>query len=333
MKALILKKAQNPLVYEEASDPALSPGQMLINLKNAALNRRDFWVTQGMYPDIKYPTILGSDGSGVVAEVGEGVDESWIGKQVIINPGYDWGDNPDTQSKDFKILGMPDDGTFAEKVAVPDAQVYEKPDHLDWPQAAALPLAGLTAYRALFHQGRLRKGEKVLITGIGGGVASTALQLATAAGATAIVTSSDTVKIDKALELGAAGGFLYIEEFWADDMQSQFGPVDLVIDGAAGDGYNVLIDAVRPGGRIVNYGATCGVPENLEIRKVFWKQLHLIGSTMGSPKNFADMLAFVKDHKIKPVIDSTLPLEEGPDAVEKMKTTSQFGKIVLNIDS
>ncbi len=322
MKALVLNEVKQPPVLLERPCPKAGKGQVIVKLKAAALNRRDYWITQGLYPGIRCPVILGSDGAGA-ADFKE--------KEVIINPGYNWGERQEAQSSDFKILGMPDDGTFAEEIAVPQEQLFGKPEHLSWEQAAALPLAGLTAYRALFKQGRLQSSQTVVITGIGGGVACIALQLAVAAGATVIVTSSSKAKIDKALTMGAAGGFLYTSDGYASQVNAEFGPVHLIVDSAGGGGYGELIDMACPGGRIVNYGATAGMPGRLDLRKVFWKQLHLVGSTMGSPGDFAAMLDMVGKHKIRPVVDEAFALSEGNKAFEKMNVSSQFGKLVLRV--
>jgi zinc-binding alcohol dehydrogenase/oxidoreductase len=322
MKALILNEVKQPLVLQERPSPVAGKEQVIVKLKAAALNRRDYWITQGLYPGIHCPIILGSDGAGTA---------DFKKREVIINPGYNWGDREEVQSGDFKILGMPDDGTFAEEIAVPKEQLFAKPEHLSWEQAATLPLAGLTAYRALFKRGRLQGSQTVLITGIGGGVACIALKLAVAAGATVIVTSSSQAKIDKAKAVGAAGGFLYTAKGYGSQLNKKFGPVDLILDGAGGEGYGELIDIVSPAGTIVNYGATAGVPGRLELRKVFWKQLHLVGSTMGSPGDFAAMLDMVNKHKIVPVVDEVFALSDGNKAFEKMNVSSQFGKLVLRI--
>jgi len=331
MKALVLSQPNEPLCFVDQSSPAPSRGQVLVKLKAAALNRRDYWITQGLYPGIQCPVILGSDGAGVVTAVGEGVDPAWLGRAVIINPGYDWGDDPSAQGGRFRILGMPDNGTFAEFIAAPVGQVYPKPPSLTWEQAGALPLAAMTAFRALMRQGRLQSGQTVLITGIGGGVATYALQLAVAAGAKVLVTSSSPGKLEKAAAMGAFGGLLYTQPDWSEGVVSEFGPVDVAIDGAGGEGYAKLIDVVRPGGRIVNYGATRGAPSGLELRKVFWKQLHLVGSTMGCPADFAGMLEAVSRYGIVPVVDSILPLAQGNAALERMRACGQFGKLVLHM--
>jgi zinc-binding alcohol dehydrogenase/oxidoreductase len=331
MKALVLNKPLSPLVLEERPMPTPERGQAVVQLKAAALNRRDYWIIQDRYPSMATPIIPGSDGAGVVVKVGAGVDGSWLGKEVIINPGINWGEDPAAQSDSFEILGMPRNGTLSEAVVIPAEQLHEKPAHLSWEEAAALPLAGLTAYRALFSQGRLRNDDQLLISGVGGGVATFALLFAVATGVPVWVTSSARAKIDHATKLGAAGGFLYSDEDWPEQAAKQGLRPSLVIDSAGGPGFTRLIDVVRPGGRIVNYGATAGASEGLNLRKVFWKQMHLIGSTMGSPREFEEMLAFVKKHGIKPVVDRVIPLEKGNDAFDCLAKSSQFGKVVVRI--
>lgn len=331
MKALVLQKPGTPLIVEERQDLEPNPGEAVVQLKAAALNRRDFWIMQDRYPGIKTPIILGSDGAGVIATVGADVDEGRVGQEVVINPGMYWGDDPKAQSETFQILGLPRDGTLAEAVVVPVEQLHPKPAHLNWAEAAALPLAGLTAYRALFAQGGLREGDTVLVSGIGGGVATFVLLFAAAAGAPVWVTSSSPAKIDRAKKLGAEGGFLYTSGDWPEEAEKQNVRPSLVIDGAGGPGFTQLIDVVRPGGRIVNYGATAGAPEGLNLRKVFWKQLHLIGSTMGNPDQFRAMIDFVTEHRIKPVVDRVIPLEKGNDAFNCLAKSSQFGKVAIGI--
>ncbi|MDA1054872.1 MAG: zinc-binding dehydrogenase [Planctomycetota bacterium] len=329
MKAFVLTQLKCPLQLEERDGLVPGPGEAVIALQAAALNRRDYWITQGMYPGIQLPIVLGSDGAGVVTHVGEGVPQDLLQRQVIINPGWNWGDREAVHGNAFRILGMPDDGTFAGEVRVPAAYVAAKPEHLSWQEAAALPLAGVTAYRAVFTQGRLQPGERVLISGVGGGVATFALQYALAAGATVVVTSSSAEKIEKAIQLGATAGFDYTVEGWHKQLLAEQEPIDLIIDSAGGDGYANLLDAAAPGGRIVNYGATAGPPKKLDLFKVFWKQLHLAGSTMGSPDDFAGMLAFVSQHKIKPIVDEVFSLADGNEAMERMKHSRQFGKLVI----
>ena len=331
MRALTLHELKAPLRLEERRPLEPSEGEVIVRLQTAALNRRDYWITQGMYPGIRLPVVLGSDGAGIVAKTGAGVSPDWSGKEVIINPGWDWGDNASAQSDGFHILGLPDDGTFADEVAVPASYLHPKPPHLDWDESAAVPLGGLTAYRAVFTQGQVQAGDSVLVTGIGGGVATFALQFAKTAGANVFVTSSSPAKLERARELGATAGYDYTADGWAKQLQSEYGPMNVTIDSAGGKGYASLLHLAAPGGRIVNYGATAGPPEKLDMFKLFWKQLHLIGTTMGSPDDFANMLAFINEHQIHPGLDQTFPLSQGNAALDRMRDSTQFGKIVLRM--
>jgi len=331
MKALVLTSTDGTLEFTSVEEPVAGPGLAVIRLQAAALNRRDFWITQGGYPQIQAPCILGSDGAGFVETVGESVDPCWLGKQVVINPSLDWGDSQEVQGENFRILGMPDHGTFAEKIAVPAYQLIEKPAHLTVHEAAALPLATLTAYRALFSQGRLQSGESILITGIGGGVATVALKIAHAIGSRVLINSSSDDKLARAISLGATAGMNYTEENWSQRFLAMNGPVDLVLDSAAGTGFGDLLPLVRPGGRVVSYGGTAGPSVTFPIRYHFWNQLQLIGSTMGSPADFADMIAFVEKHELRPEIDSITSLAEGAGLIQSMTGSPQFGKLVLEI--
>lgn len=250
-----------------------------------------------------------------------------------LNPSFDWGENEAHQGKDFNILGLPQNGTFAEYVKVPVAQLHEKPAHLDFVEAAALPLAGLTSWRALFSKAKLKKKERVLVVGIGSGVASFSLLWAVGAGAEVYVTSSKKEKIDKAIEMGAMAGALYTDADWAEQLKDMAeGGFDVIIDGALGDGFAKHLDLANPGCRIVFFGGTAsGDLPVLNARKIFWKQISILGTTMGSPKDFEAMLRFVNDHQIRPLIDSVHPLEDAEQAVRLMDEGSQFGKIVLKV--
>ena len=330
MKAALLNQIKQPLRLETRPDLEPDPGHTVVELKAAALNRRDYWITQGMYPGIQTPVVLGSDGTGTVTQIGDGVDSKWIGQNVIIQPGLNWGSEESNQSESYHILGMPSDGTFATQVQVPVENLHQKPTSLDWNQSAALPLAGLTAYRALFSQGGLSEGMNILITGAGGGVSSFAIQFSVVIGVNVWVTSGSEAKIEKAIELGAKGGANYKSENWYQTLSKQAGAFDLIIDSAGGAGYNALIELAAPGGRIVNYGATTGNPKNIDMFKVFWKQLRLQGTTMGSPEDFKKMIELVETKKIQPAIDKVYPLTEINQALKSMQHSEQFGKIVIN---
>lgn len=314
----------------QVPDPVAGSGEAVVDLKAAAFNRRDLWIKLGQYAGLKYPCIPGSDGAGIVSSVGPGADTSWVGKQVIINPSFDWGPGEAAQGPKFSILGLPRDGTFAERVAVPAGQLFEKPAHLDWEHAAALPLGGLTAFRALFSRAKLGPGERVLITGIGGGVALFVLQYAVASGNEVWVTSSSDEKIAGAVKLGAKGGFRYDREGWAAAAVKESGTFGVIVDSAGGAGFGDLVDLAAPGGRIAFFGATRGSAPELVLRKVFWKQISLLGTTMGSPADWSAMLAFVARHGIKPVISDVLPFERGPEGFDLIERGG-FGKVVIRI--
>ncbi len=323
----------NHLSINEVASPQPAAGEVTVSLKAAALNHRDVWIKLGQYAGLKWPCIPGSDGAGIVTATGEGVDDSWKGREVVINPSFQWGENEHSQSDDFSILGLPRDGTMAELIVVPVEQLAEKPAHMSWGEAAALPLAGLTAYRALMSRARLQSGERVLVSGVGGGVALFAVQFAVAQGAEVWVTSSSSAKIDGAIKLGAKGGFDYSEAGWGKQAAKDVSHFDVIVDSAGGDGFDELLNVAAPGGRIVFYGATRGDPSTLAMRKIFWRQLSLLGTTMGSPTDWQAMVEFVATHNIKPAVSDVFDLEEAESAFALMERGGQFGKIVLQIDA
>lgn len=330
MKAVRLT-GTNTLVLDDAPKPIARAGEVVVRLQAAALNHRDVWIKRGEYAGVKFPLIPGSDGAGIVSEVGPGVDPAWLEREVIINPALDWGHHERAQEPRFTILGLPHDGTFAEFVAVPASQLAPKPAHLGWEESAALPLAGLTAFRALFRRAHLEAHEKVLITGIGAGTALFALQFAKAVGAVPFVTSSSPEKLEKAHRMGARHGALYSLPAWAKEFGDHYGPFDVIVDSAGGSGFADLVDLCAPGGRLVFFGATRGHPHELATRKVFWKQLSLLGTTMGSPADFAAMTEFVTRHAVHPVVSASFPLADAASAFALMEAGGQFGKIVLTV--
>lgn len=331
MKALVLT-GPGQIDWKEVDKPALSTGKALVKMKAIALNRRDEWIKQGKYPNIRYGVILGSDGSGVVDAVGDEKDNSWIGQEVVINPNIDWGPDPDVQSKKYGILGMPVNGTFAEYCLVDVDRLQPKPFHLDFLQAAALPLGGLTAFRALFRQGELKAGQNVLISGFGGGVAQFAFLFARAAGANVYVTSGSDEKIARALKMGAKGAYNYKKESNYSDLWKTKGGFNLIIDSAGGDQVNNFIKVLRPSGKIVFYGATNGLPSKIDLYRMFWNQLSLQGTTMGNDYEFSEMLTFVGKHQIRPMIDSIRPFSKLAESFADITLPNKVGKIVFKID-
>ena len=332
MKAILLNGIDQPFLFTEVEKPVAQPGEVLVQLKAAALNHRDIWIQKGQYAGLKFPVIPGSDGAGIVTEVGDAVHQNWIGKEVIIDPGLDWGTDPAFQSQHFSILGMPRNGTLAEFVSVPVQNLYEKPGHLSFEAAAALPLAGVTAWRALMTRAGLKSGDQCLVTGAGGGVAQFAVQFALQAGAKVWITSGSQEKIDKAISLGAEGGANYREADWSKQLKASAGSFQVIIDSAGGEGFGDLVKLAAFSGRIAFYGGTRGKFPPLSPQLIFWKQLSLMGSTMGSPEDFSAMLDFVNQSQLVPVVDQIFPLSEADQAAERMANSEQFGKIVLKIE-
>ena len=330
MKALVIQSA-GKIGFAQKRVPELQARQVLIKVSAAALNKRDQFIREGKYPNIQFGSTLGSDAVGEVVEIGSEADKKLIGRRVIINPNIDWGNNEAIQSRAYSILGMPTDGVFAEFVAVNQDRIHTVPTHLTDEEAAALPLAGLTAYRALFRHGKVRKNENILISGFGGGVAQLAFQFGIAAGANVYVTSGSAEKIEKAISLGAQGGYNYKDPDWYKNPWQTKGGFDVVIDSAGGDQINTFVKLMRPGGRIVFYGATNGLPSTLDLYRMFWNQISLQGSTMGNDKEFSQMLDFVTEHKIVPLVDSVRPFDDIRSAFDEIASTSKLGKLVVKL--
>jgi zinc-binding alcohol dehydrogenase/oxidoreductase len=324
------------LRYEDILDPEPGSGEVVVRLRNAALNRRDVFATRGQYPGAKpeaLPVILGSDGSGEVAAKGDDADGLEEGSEVVIHPSLFWGDDPRIPGKDYRILGLPEDGTYAQFVKVPAENVFPKPSHLSHEESAAVPLAALTAYRALFTRGQLREGETVLVTGIGGGVATFLVQMASAAGATVFVTSGSEEKIERAKELGAEGGITYGTENWSRELRDMTGGVDLSVDHVGGEAIEACLTVAKPGSRVVIYGGTAGPRAEVTLPRIFLRPGHLdvLGTAMGNADDFRAMLSFYEEHDLHPVINKSFPLEEAPAAMNHMEEGSGIGKIVLQI--
>lgn len=332
MKAVVLHETGGPsqLRVEEVPTPTPGAGEVRVALKASALNRRDYWMTVGAYPRIVFPAVPGSDGAGVIDAVGAGVPRSRIGEEVVLYPAREWGEDWRCGGPNFRVLGMPDQGTHAEFVCAPAADVYAKPEHLSWIQAAAFPLAGLTAWRAVVTHGEVQPGQKVLVTGIGGGVATCALLWAKYHGATVFVTSGSPDKLQQAKRLGAAGGVDYHAPDWSAQIRQMSGGIDLVIDSAGGAVVNAALATLNGGGRFVFFGATLGNPrEGLEMARIFFRQLRIQGTTMGSPAEFAAMIAFINRHRIEPVIDQIYTLDDAAAAYQRLEVGDQMGKLVL----
>ena len=305
--------------------------EVQVRLHAAAINHRDLWLLAGK---IQEPFTLGADGAGVIEAVGAHVTGWQRGDAVIINPALAWGTRDDTYSGDFAILGSPQhDGTFAELITIAAESVYARPPHLSVAEAAALPLAGVTAYRALVSRAQVQPGEQVLIHGIGGGVAQAALQFALALGVRVAVTSTSDAKLTRAKFMGAELGVNTHAKGWQDTIRAwtQGRGVDVVLESIGGEMFVASLRVLRPGGRIVTYGTTGQDTATIDLSDVFWSQFLILGSTLGSPHDFAQMLALVNQHAIKPILDATFALPHIHSAFERMRERHQFGKIVVQI--
>jgi len=308
------------LVYEEVPDPESEPEEAVVELRAAGLNRRDLLVRSGIYP-FPLPLIPGSDGAGIRRDTGE---------EVVVYCGLGWGDREDAPAPGFGVLGGPRDGTYAELVSLPEENLFPKPAALSWEEAAAFPLAALTAYRGLFTRGQLQAGETVLALGAGSGVSTFVVQLAVQAGARVLVTSSSDDKIERAKELGAEGGVNYATtEDWPAAV-TELGPIDLVLD-SVGSTWQQSLDAARPGGRVVVFGGTGGTDVSLQVRPFYFKQQSLLGTQLGSPRDFEALLGMLEDASWRPVVDSVTSLAEAETALARMESGEHFGKLVLSI--
>ena len=336
MKAMVLHELGGPDTprSQDAPEPEPGPGETVVRLHAAALNRRDVFATRGQYPGARpeaLPVILGSDGSGEVVARGDSAGGPDEGTEVVINPALYWGDDPRKPGKEYRILGLPDDGTFAEFVKVPAESIFPKPSHLSHEEAAALPLGALTAYRALVTRGELKEGETVLVPGVGSGVATFVVQIAAALGARVFVTSSSDEKLDKAKEFGAEGGVNYNSDDWSKELRSMTGGVDLSVDLVGGEAFNALVSLARPGSRIVAVGATAGpTPKAMTIR-IALKHLDVLGTAMGTNEEFGAMLDLFAEHGLRSTINETFSLEETAAAMQHMEEGKGIGKIVLGI--
>jgi len=333
MKALILTHAEGPESTELQDVPVPVPtaGEVRVALKAASLNYRELWITRGMYPGMKLPSSLGADGAGIIESVGAGVDATLAGREVVLYPGVGWGDDSRFPSKHFALYGMPLPGTLAQYICVPAANVAAKPAHLSFEQAACLPTAGVTAWRALTTKAQLAAGENVLITGIGGGVAVLALKFAVALGAKVFVTSSSDAKLEQAAALGASGGVNYTQDKWGKPLAKLAGGIDVVFDGAPATSLSQYLRCLNMGARVVVYGSTGGVDAQFSAPDLFLRHASIIGTAMGTPEDFRNMIDFVAQRTIRPVIDRSFTLDQARDALISLQHDHGMGKITVAI--
>lgn len=314
----------------------------MVQLRAAALNHRDLFIRRHLYPGISFDHPLLADGYGIVVDVGQGADKSLLDKAVLITPSRGWTSNPDGPEdiRKFSVIGATKaypDGTAQDYLALPEGEVELAPEHLSPAEGAALPLVGLTGWRALVTKsGNAEMGRNILVTGIGGGVALQVLQFGVALGCNIYVTSGDEAKIEKAKKMGAAGGVSYKTDGWEKALQRQLPEsrpyLDAVVDGAGGDIVGKASRLLKPGGVISQYGMTVS-PQMDWLMQAVLKNVELRGTTMGSREEFRDMVAFVREKKIRPIVSRTvkgLRNLEGIDGLfREMEAGKQFGKLVV----
>lgn len=328
MKAITWNCARTQFELSETNIPKPNKDEVLIKIEAASLNHIDLWLLKGAFNGMLQTDFIGgTDGAGRVIEVGENVGSELLGADVLINPAVDWINN-DVPGSDFRIHGIGINGTFAEYVCVNKNGICLKPKYLSYSEGAALPMALTTAYRALVKRARLQSSDKLLITGIGGGVAQLALQIAVALGANVYVTSSSQEKIDQAISLGATGGRIYTDESFATATES-FGEFDIILDSGGGINFSKLPSLTRHGGKIVSIGGTAGMQTDVNLQEIFSKQLSIIGSLMGSTRDLADAVDFYSNHRLKPALDSEVPIESFHCAIEKFGKAATQGKIII----
>jgi NADPH:quinone reductase-like Zn-dependent oxidoreductase len=317
MKAIRIHEDGGPEVlrYEDAPEPVAGNGEVLIRVRAASLNHLDIWVRRGL-PSVPKPRILGADAAGIRADTGE---------RVVINPGLEHGET-------ISVIGEHTDGTHAELIAVPESNVYPIPDSLSFENAAAFPLVFETAWRMLVTKANLQPGEWVLAWGIGGGVATASLVIAKALGAHCVVTSSSDAKLERARDLGADLTVNHATEDVAKRVkEATDGGVDVVVETVGADTWATSLGVARPAGRICVCGATSGANPPANLHRIWWKQLTIYGSTMGTKQDFEAVYELVTSGRVKPVIDSVLPLAEARAAHERLESGAQMGKIVLRV--
>lgn len=346
MRALCLTAIGGPeklALLELPPPPIRHPGEARIGIRAVALNRLDLLVAAGI-PGVSPPAlphVVGCDGAGVVLEVGAAVTHLAVGDRVVLNPGWGCGEcdacstGDEVFCRSFGVQGEHRSGTAAEEVVLPARNVVAIRGSWSWAEAAAFPLATLTAWRMLTTRARLGPGETVLIWGIGGGVALAALQIARHLGARVAVTSASPEKLARA---GALGAELLLDHRESSDIagavKRHFGHgADVIVDSVGVASWDRSLKALRPGGRLVTCGATTGHDVALDLRRLFWFQWSLLGSTMGTPREFAEVVALGESGLLRPPIDAVLSLADGRQAYRRLAAAEQFGKLVLEVSS
>ena len=313
-------------MLEEAPDPVAGPGEVLVRIRASALNHLDVWIRKGL-PSVPKPRILGADGAGVVEALGPGVDGFEPGQPVVINPGIEAPDGS------IHVVGEHGDGTNAELIAVPATNVYPIPGDLSFEEAAAFPLVFETAYRMLVTRAHLREGEWVLLWGIGSGVSTAGLAIAKALGARTIVTSSSDEKLARARELGADATVNHATGDVKAAVKEATGGhgADVVVEHVGEATWRTSLDVAARDGRVAVCGATTGPNPPAALHRIWWKQLTILGSTMGTKTDFEGAYELIASGRARPVVDEVLPLSQIRAAHERLEAGEQLGKIVLSV--
>ncbi|WP_017547699.1 zinc-binding dehydrogenase [Salinicoccus carnicancri] len=316
------------LKYDEMEKPEPKAGEVRVRLKIAGLNHRDLFVPHRH--SVEDPALVpGSDGAGIVDAAGEGVENVKSGDEVIINPSLGWQKNSDAPPEGFEIVGMPFDGTFAQYITLPAENAVPKPEYLSWEEAGVLALSAMTAYRALFTRAKVKEGMTVLIPGATGGAGTFLIQFAKSAGARVYVTSRSEDKRRQALEVGAHKA-IDSETDWNEELSGE--KVDVVIESVGAATFNKSVGQLRRGGTLTAFGASAGDTVDFDLRKFFYGQYNLLGSTMASAEELEEMLEFIERHEIRPVMDKSYPLSDFKEAFDRLENAGMMGKIVFNIE-
>jgi NADPH:quinone reductase-like Zn-dependent oxidoreductase len=344
IKAMLLDEHGGPEVLRlgELPAPRPVPGQVVVRVHACALNRLDIWVRNGL-PNLRleYPHVLGSDIAGTVLTVGEGVDESLVGREIVLNPGLSCGRCEhclagwDNLCPRYRILGENTRGGYAEQIAVPATNLVDKPKQLSMIEAAAFPLTFLTAWQMLVVRAQIQAGETVLMHAAGSGVSSAGLQIAKLHGARVIALASTDAKLAKARELGADACVRSSDEDWPKQVRALDGVgrrgVDVVFEHVGQATWEHSIKLCRKGGRVVTCGASSGWDARTDLRHVFFRQIQILGSTMGSKANMFRIAKLLDDGKLRPIVDRVFPLAEAAEAHRYLDRREQFGKVVLEV--
>lgn len=329
MKAIYHEGVQSleGIQFGEVEQDKMGDDEVVVKIKTAGLNHRDLFIPN-RHNESDSPLVLGSDGAGVIDAVGTNVTNVKVGDEVIVNPALGWEKNSAVPPEGFEITGFPFNGTFAEYITLPAENAVLKPEHLNWEEAGVLALSAMTAYRAMFTRGQLKAGQTVLIPGATGGAGTFLMQFAKAKGATVFVTSRSEEKRAEALKLGADKA-IDSEIDWDEQLNGE--KADLVIESVGAATFNKSVDQLKRGGTLVAFGASAGDTVDFNLRKFFYGQFNLLGSTMASAEELHDMIDFIEKHDIKPVMDKTFKMEDFKEAFDRLDNAGMMGKIAFTL--